>query len=215
MILCLQTGCCCSHIISSITCTRRPVALEPSLTSLTDRRTNEVSPHITSPADDTIMPYWRLHMHKPQCEHTDREGWARRHTTCDHAYRRGAHGELMAGSGCGRRLTPYGPHLWLRQWMDHRHARGGETYRNASLPCCLIVWLWLELKTESLWLIKNKYPAAHGGYKNSSSQIVQTQLQVCRADLASSVFIFTSCGLKLHLELLPTAQDFPDHLPPL
>ncbi len=128
--------------------------------------------------------------------------------------------------GAAKDRVSYGSHLWLRKWMHHLHAQGSVTlplpaaFRHTGVPsppCCHVVWLWLDLKTESLWLIKNKYTAAHAGSPPThtqththththlsareagtafTSQIVPTQRpSVFGADLASAVwFLLHRCA---------------------
>lgn len=65
-------------------------------------------------------------------------------------------------------------------------------YRNACLPCCHVVWLWLDLKTKCVRLIKNKHTVAHSGNRTSNrfwrAQHLEFQvLSLCLLFLFSSV----------------------------
>lgn len=167
--LCLQTGSCCSHIITSITCRRGRCRSLPS-------DTNEVSFHITSLGDAGVMPSppdeRRLRMHELGWQASDSGGrQTRRGDTLSTAHVIVHTDEgLTAGCRCGRLRLSYGPHLWLGPLngiicMREAPPAALKTYRNASPPCCHVVWLWLDLKTEALGLIRYEYTAAHAGHR--------------------------------------------------
>lgn len=132
MIFCLQTGCCCSHIITPITCKRGLLILDPSLASLTQHRhkwgefTHNESWRRRYHA--VALDERRLHMHKPVCERRagDTDDWRMERgdtLTIPHVITH-TDEELSAGSRCRRHRVSYGSHLWLTKWMDHLHAYG-------------------------------------------------------------------------------------------
>lgn len=135
---------------------------------------------------------------------TGSEGWNSRHTTCDRAYRRGAHCRLW--------VQPASGFLWFTSVIKTMNgsftctrllhfavASGVKTYTRASPPWCHVVWLWLDLKAESLRLIKNKYTAAHTGYK---SMFWRPAWGAAFTDCASAALSFLGVDL-VSLLLLP------------
>lgn len=93
-----------------------------------------------------------------------------------------------------------------------------ETYRNASPACRHLVWLWLDLKTESLGAYEKINTRRHtrvwAARVQDGAQIVQTQLQKFfgGSDLVSAIPFFYSTdvparGLKHHLHPLCWTQS--------